>query len=55
MHTHRPPGGLNRYSAKTHLKPINFYCNAPEAASVFIIGDFNDWNPTAHPMEKQYD
>ncbi len=55
MHLNRPPGGLNRYSAKAHLKPINFYCNAPEAAAVFITGDFNDWNPTALPMEKQYD
>ena len=55
MHLHRPPGGLNRYSAKAQLKPINFYCHAPEAAAVFIIGDFNDWNPTAHPMERQYD
>ena len=55
MHLNRPTGGTNRYSAKAHLKPINFYCNAPEAARVFISGDFNDWNPTSHPMEKQFD
>jgi 1,4-alpha-glucan branching enzyme len=55
MHSNRPHGRVNRYSAKTHLKPINFYCNAPEAAEVFISGDFNDWNPTSHRMEKQHD
>ena len=55
MHSNHAPGRLNRYSAKTHVKPINFYCNAPEAAAVFLAGDFNDWNPTAVPMEKQHD
>ena len=56
MHSFRPLGGTDRrYSAKNILKPINFYCDAPDAAAVFIVGDFNDWNPTAHPMEKQYD
>src|SRR2546423_641126 len=55
MHSFRPLGGNARYSAKNILKPINFYCQAPGAAAVFIVGDFNDWNPTAHPMEKQYD
>lgn len=55
MHSFRPLGGTARYSAKNILKPINFYCNASNATGVFIVGDFNDWNPTAHPMEKQFD
>jgi hypothetical protein len=54
MHANRS-SGVNRYSAKAHLKPINFYCTAPGANAVFIVGDFNDWNATAHPMEKQFD
>ena len=56
MHSsHRTLDRVNRYSAKAHLKPINFYCSAPEAAQVFITGDFNDWNPLSHPMQKQFD
>ncbi len=26
---------------------------APEAHNLFLTGDFNDWNPYSHPMEKQ--
>ena len=55
MQSFRPLGGHGRYSAKNILKPINFYCDAACAVAVSIVGDFNDWNPTAHPMEKQYD
>ena len=55
MHSFRPLGGPGRYSAKNILKPINFYCDAAQAVVVSIVGDFNDWNPTAHPMEKQHD
>jgi 1,4-alpha-glucan branching enzyme len=36
-------------------KPINFYCTAPEAQSVCLMGDFNGWNPTSHPMEQRRD
>ena len=52
MNSFRPSGGPARYSAKNILKPINFYCNANGAAQVFIVGDFNDWNPKAHPMQR---
>ena len=55
MHSSRPLGGTARYSAKSQIKPVNFYCLAPEARQVFIVGDFNDWNPAAHPIEKQHD
>ena len=37
------------------LKPINFYCSAPEAESVHLMGDFNGWNPSSHRMQKQLD
>jgi 1,4-alpha-glucan branching enzyme len=44
-----------RYSAKAQSKPINFYCNAPEAKQVSIAGDFNDWDAQSHPMHQQPD
>lgn len=53
-YSNRPLGGPARSSAKNQVKPINFYCDAPAARDLFIVGDFNDWNPTADPMEKQF-
>jgi|HubBroStandDraft_5_1064220.scaffolds.fasta_scaffold627787_1 1,4-alpha-glucan branching enzyme len=52
-----PPraGSLNRYSAKKMSKPVNFICIAPSASKVMLIGDFNDWDPTAYPMNRQPD
>jgi 1,4-alpha-glucan branching enzyme len=44
--------------AKTHSKQNNkqrswtFSLEAPEAKEVFLMGDFNDWNPGKHPMRK---
>jgi 1,4-alpha-glucan branching enzyme len=34
------------------LRGINFLCHAPQAKSVSLVGDFNQWNPTAHPMRQ---
>jgi 1,4-alpha-glucan branching enzyme len=48
-------GYLNRYSPKKIAKPVNFTCLAPEARQVSLMGDFNDWNPDAHPMKRQID
>ncbi len=45
----------NRYSARNMSKPINFFCVAPEAESVSVVGDFNDWRANLHPMEWQAD
>ena len=33
------------YSAKNSFKPENFYCAAPSAQSVELVGDFNNWQP----------
>jgi 1,4-alpha-glucan branching enzyme len=44
-----------RYSARKMTKPVNFYCVAPDASQVFLTGDFNDWNPVAHPLTRQPD
>jgi 1,4-alpha-glucan branching enzyme len=46
---------LHRYSAKRMQKPINFFCFAPKAKQVDLVGDFNDWQPGAHPMQRQPD
>jgi 1,4-alpha-glucan branching enzyme len=39
--------GAPAYSARNSLKPINFFCDAPEAKSVQLVGDFNQWRPVA--------
>src|SRR5689334_23215033 len=49
------PVSPNRYSAKKMAKPVNFVCTAPDAEQVFLAGDFNDWDPTSHPMKRQPD
>lgn len=43
---------LGRYSAKKMHKPINFFCHAPLATAVAVVGDFNDWNPSSNPMRQ---
>jgi 1,4-alpha-glucan branching enzyme len=44
------------YSAKRMAKPVNFYCHArPGAKSVRLVGDFNDWDLTSLPMQRQPD
>ena len=48
-------GGLPRYSAKRNLHYARFICRAPEAQHVSLVGDFNDWDPTATPMLRQPD
>ena len=46
---------VDRYSAKNMVKPVNFYCFAPEARTVSLVGSFNGWNPLASPMKRQPD
>lgn len=38
-----------------NLRAINFICNAPQAQSVSVVGDFNGWNPHSHLMRQQPD
>jgi len=33
-------------------KKVEFSLVAPEAKSVFIAGDFNQWNPSSLPLKK---
>jgi 1,4-alpha-glucan branching enzyme len=48
------PGSVLSYAPKLS-KPINFFCAAPEARTVHLMGDFNNWNPASHPMQKRPD
>ena len=50
-----PLFSTQRYSAKNMRKPVNFVCCAPQATSVCLIGDFNEWDASAHPMLRQPD
>jgi 1,4-alpha-glucan branching enzyme len=33
-------------------KKINFEIIAPEAETAFLVGDFNEWNISAHPCKR---
>jgi len=37
------------------LRGVNFICHAPRAKAVSLVGDFNQWNPAAHPMKQMPD
>lgn len=43
------------YSAHRNTRHQNFVCNVPQAQRVSVVGDFNNWNPNAHPLEKGAD
>jgi 1,4-alpha-glucan branching enzyme len=45
-----PAAPANRYSAKQPLHHVNFFCNAPGASHVCVVGDFNQWDMAATPM-----
>jgi len=55
MHSFDFAARLSRYSARKHLKPVIFICQAPSARQVCIMGDFNDWDLSSHPMSRQPD
>lgn len=33
-------------------KKVNFSLSGVKAHKVFVVGDFNSWNKTSHPMKK---
>ncbi len=37
------------------LRAVNFICHAPQAKAVSLVGDFNAWDPAAHPMKQMPD
>ena len=50
-----PVGTSPRYSAKRNLHHAAFFCQAPRAKQVSLVGDFNDWDANATPMVRQPD
>ncbi|MBM3832905.1 MAG: glycoside hydrolase family 13 [Verrucomicrobia bacterium] len=46
---------MDRFVPKKTLRAVNFICQAPHARSVSLVGDFNQWNPAAHPMKRTPD
>ena len=36
-------------------RSVSFVCNATKAKTVTLVGDFNQWNPAAHPMKRMPD
>jgi 1,4-alpha-glucan branching enzyme len=46
---------MSSYGYQKTLRAVNFICHAPEAKSVRLVGDFNGWNPAAHPMKQMPD
>jgi 1,4-alpha-glucan branching enzyme len=50
-----PKTFASRYSAKGTRHHFDFFCHAPNAAQVCLVGDFNDWQPTANPMRQMPD
>lgn len=47
-----PPQGP---SGRRVLHLVDFFCRAPQAKSVSLVGDFNQWQPLAHPMTRMPD
>ena len=41
---------LPRVYARRDLHHVNFFCAAPKAQHVTLVGDFNDWDPAATPL-----
>jgi 1,4-alpha-glucan branching enzyme len=46
---------MSSFSYQKPLRAITFICAAPQAQSVSLVGDFNNWNPAAHPMKQTPD
>jgi 1,4-alpha-glucan branching enzyme len=53
--TLRQPPTAERYSAKRTRHHVNFYCIAPEARDVRLVGDFNGWDVAATRMRRMSD
>jgi 1,4-alpha-glucan branching enzyme len=45
----------SRYGAPPNKRAVNFTCIAPQAQYVTMVGDFNNWSATMHPMKQMAD
>ena len=50
----RNSGGFGRHTVH-NLRAITFICNAPQAQTVSLVGDFNQWNAFGHPLKQMTD
>jgi 1,4-alpha-glucan branching enzyme len=46
---------MSSFAPKKPLRAVNFICHAPQAKCVSLVGDFDDWNSAAHPMNRMPD
>ena len=46
---------MSSFLSRKTLRGVNFVCVAPQAQTVRLVGDFNNWSPTAHPMKRMPD
>ena len=46
---------MRAFAYQQSLRAVNFVCNASQAKAVSLVGDFNGWNPLAHPMKQMPD
>ncbi|KAG0031516.1 alpha-1,4-glucan branching enzyme [Podila clonocystis] len=44
--------GYERFGFQVEKDGITYREWAPNAVKAFLFGEFNDWNPTSHPMKK---
>ena len=52
--SHHSLGSPQEYT-RGIAKSVKFSYAATEAEDVYLVGDFNDWNPMSHPMRRQLD
>ncbi len=50
-----PNATLSPCFAKRTRHHVDFFCHAPDAERVCLVGDFNKWQPTANPMQQMHD
>ena len=45
---------MSKIQPKQRIKKrkVTFSMNSPDAEKVILMGDFNQWNPRKHPMNK---
>jgi 1,4-alpha-glucan branching enzyme len=46
---------MSRYSSNRTRRHVDFFCHAPQATNVCLVGDFNDWQATINPMQQRPD
>lgn len=50
-----PAVPLQRDSAQRTRRHVDYFCDAPKAESVKLVGDFNGWNQAPTPMRRMPD